>query len=102
VTDQTLTDLDFARLGVFATLHEGRLPDVPRGVTDTYRRLAKAGLVELEDDTLEIPNGCDVHNFEVLTATITPEGQAVVGAMLAAGRATASGITLDIPEPIPA
>lgn len=30
------------------------------------------------------------------------KGRAVVEAMLAAGRATASGLTLDIPEPIPA
>lgn len=81
------TNLDLARLCVFATLHEGYLPDVPHRITDTYRRLAKAGLVTLAEDHEEIPNGCDVHNFELLRSRITPKGQAVVDAMLAAARA---------------
>ena len=93
------TDLDLARLMVFATLHSGQLPCVPHRLTDTYQRLAMAGLVALEDDTLEIPHGCDVDNIPVLAATITPEGKAVADAMLAAGRATAAGIVLDIPDP---
>ena len=79
-------DIDLSRLCVFATLHGGQLPCVPHRLTDTYRRLAAARLVELEDDTLEIPHGYDVDNIPVLAATITPEGQAVVEAMLAAGR----------------
>jgi hypothetical protein len=54
--------------------------------------------VTLTEEHDEVPNGCDVHNIPVLAATITPEGQAVVSAMLAAGRATASGIVLDIPD----
>lgn len=81
------TPLDFFRLGVFATLNGGELPCVPPRVTDTYRRLAAAGLVELDDDTLEIPHGFHVDNIPVLSARITPEGQAVVEAMINAARA---------------
>jgi hypothetical protein len=98
VTDQSPTALDLFRLGVLVERHGGELPCVPRGVADTYRRLAAAGLAELEDDTLEIPHGCDVHNIPVTSARITPEGQAVVDAMAGAGKATAAGIVLDIPD----
>jgi hypothetical protein len=74
------TALDLFRLGVFATLNGGELPDVPLGVVDTYRRLAAATLVTLTE--------YDSPNWVMLSARITPEGQTVVEAMVAAGRAT--------------
>jgi hypothetical protein len=114
-SDPTLTDLDYFCLGVFATLHGGHLPDVPHGALETYRRLrdAKPSLVSLDEDTMQCGPEFDDDHLDIgdrpgpsrltygqcwIAATITPEGRAVVGVMLAAGRATAAGIVLDIPD----
>jgi hypothetical protein len=98
--ENDLTNHDLARLLLFYSLHGGKPEHVPHGGLETHGRFAEAGLATLTEEPVEIPNGCDVHNCVRLEATITPEGQAVVEAMVAAGRATAAGITLDIPEPI--
>ena len=80
------TDIDLARLLACAALHAGHLEHVPHASVTTYERLEKALLVTLGERHEEIPNGCDVHNFEIPTATITPLGWRVADSMLAAAR----------------
>jgi hypothetical protein len=84
--DQSMSDLDLSRLCLFVALHEGHWPDIPHGVVETYRRLAAFGLVALIEEDVEIPTGCDVHNYVRLVARITPSGRGVVSAMLDAAR----------------
>ena len=87
MTDPTaLTNLDLARLLACATLHAGHLEHVPHASVTTYERLERALLVTMGERHEEIPNGCDVHNFTVLAAAITPLGTTVADAMLAAAR----------------
>jgi hypothetical protein len=97
--DPTLTDQDLARLLTFVTLHKGHLPDVPQGVIPTFQRLSIAELVTLDevDSPAEVGGWPASVDYE---SRITPLGTRVAEGMLEAGRATLSGLTLDIPEPM--